>query len=336
MSESDRTRTAKAVLAARAEASVWITRLHGPNRTPEMEAGFRRWLAERPENAAEMEGLTEIWDLAGNGQAARGVARLDRWEHSAEARELVELRARSSVRPPQAQPRIWAYAALILLTCALASFGVYRFWWMPAYATDIGEQRTLQLADGSRVSLNSNTRVVVAYRSEQRKVHLTRGEALFEVAKDRTRPFIVIAGNRQVTALGTRFIVRYEHDQTAVTLVEGKITIASIGPEPVTLTPGQRLTFARSTTPRLDTPRIEAVTAWRRGEVVLDDTPLADAIAEMNRYDKTPIVIDDPEIAGLIISGLYHTGDSEGFAGSVASLYHLKLREDDGRIHLSR
>src|SRR5690606_37017438 len=83
----------RTVLAARAEASAWITRLHGLERTPEMEAGFRRWLAERPENAQEFEGLTEVWELLGAGAPARVAPRLERWERSAEASELQALRA---------------------------------------------------------------------------------------------------------------------------------------------------------------------------------------------------------------------------------------------------
>lgn len=325
------------VLAARAEASAWITRLHGPNRTAEMEAGFRRWLAERPENAEEFEGLTEIWDLVGSGRLVRGVPRLERWEHSEEARELQALRshAHQAYRPPR---RTWAHAAVVLFVCGLVALGAYRIWWTPSYSTDIGEQRIVQLADGTRVSLNSDTRLVVAYSDEERRLYLERGEGFFEVARNPQRPFVVVAGDREVRALGTSFVVRYEPGRTTVTLVEGRVIVTPLSApeESATIAPGQRLTFSRSAEPRLDMPRIEAVTAWRRGEVVLDDTPLADAVVEMNRYDKTQIVIEDPEIAALSVSGLFHTGDSEGFAHSVARMYGLSVRQTDDSIELSR
>jgi transmembrane sensor len=90
-----------------------------------------------------------------------------------------------------------------------------------------------------------------------------------------------------------------------------------------------------SGTPRVDEPRIEAVLAWLRGEVILDGTPLRDAVAEMNRYDQRRLVIDDPTIAALKVSGIYHTGDSDLFAGMVARLYGLDVEHRDGRIHLS-
>ena len=102
------------------------------------------------------------------------------------------------------------------------------------------------------------------------------------------------------------------------------------------LSPGQRLTFAGGATPRLDEPRIEAVTAWRRGEVVLDGMMLADAVAEMNRYDKRMLVIDDPGVAALRVSGIYHAGDSEGFAETVARLYGLHVVHQGDRIHLTK
>jgi transmembrane sensor len=85
---------------------------------------------------------------------------------------------------------------------------------------------------------------------------------------------------------------------------------------------------------KIDEPSLESVLAWRRGEVVLIDTPLHQAVSEMNRYDKTTIVIDGPAIETLSVSGLYHTGDNEGFARSIAKLYRLDLEERDGRIYL--
>lgn len=343
----------RAVLAARAEASAWITRLHGPHRTPEMEAGFRRWLAERPENAQEFEGLTEVWDLLPASVPSRAASRLERWEHSAEAQELQALREQRPSPSRLARSRR-PRAAFALAACAvlmLAVLGAYRFWPDPSYATAVGEQRVVRLDDGTRISLNSGSHVVAAYGESERRVRLTRGEVLFEVARDAGRPFVVAVGDHSVTALGTSFVVRRDARQVAVTLIEGKVAVASassVGQRgqgghatapsapPEILAPGQRLILAASAPPRIDTPRLEAVTAWRRGEVVLDDTPLAEAVAEMNRYDRTVIVIDSPEAAALIVSGLYHTGDSAGFAESVAQMYGLQVVEREGRIHLKK
>jgi transmembrane sensor len=166
---------------------------------------------------------------------------------------------------------------------------------------------------------------------------LDQGEAFFEVTPDATRPFVVTVGESRVTAMGTSFAVRYEPDSTAVTLVEGKVSVADdAAKSDFTLLPGQRLTLAKAHVPRMDAPRLEAVTAWRRGEVILNDTPLVEAVAEMNRYNKKSIVLESPEIAMLDVSGLYHTGDSEGFARSIAVMHGLQLTERDRKIYLHR
>lgn len=331
----------KTILAARAEASVWITRLHGPDRSPELEAGFRHWLAERPENAQEFEGLTEVWDLLGGSEPASTAPRLERWEHSAEARELRALRARTW-RPRRAG---WAMAACMVL--AVAGLVLHLLTAGPtSYVTAVGEQRTVRLEDGSRLTLNADSSVTPDFTEAERRVQLDRGEALFEVAKDSRRPFVVIVDGHSVTALGTTFVVRRDARRVAVTLIEGRVAVATLNtplpdtrhassvPPPEILTPGERIVLGDHVPARIDTPRLDAVTAWRRGEVLLDNTSLAEAAAEMNRYDKTSIVLDSARARGVRLSGLYHAGDNAGFAGSVAQMHGLQLEQRGGRIHL--
>jgi transmembrane sensor len=337
--------------AARAEAAAWIVRLHGPHRSPEIEAAFRDWLAAHPENGKQFERVTEVWD-AGSSVPVPGAPRLMRWKESHNGRK-------------------WSLAAaILLLVCGLLGWATWRVWADPTYTTGVGEQRVVRLDDGTRLSLNSGTDVRIAYSDSERRVELVRGEAYFEVAHNPARPFIVTAGNHQVIAIGTTFVVRYETAQTAVTLLEGRVAVAPVpdtaegsrsagtdrhptrslpasSPKGVggaaqregieqelILSPGERVTFAIGRERRLDEPRIEAVTAWRRGEVMLDNTALADAVAELNRYDKTTLVIDDPQIAVLNISGIYQAGDSGGFARTIAKLYDLEVVEGPNRIYL--
>lgn len=333
---------------ARAEAAAWIVRLHGPHRSPELEAGFRDWLAADPENGRQFERVTEVWD-AGATACVAGVPRMAGWKAAQ-------------------SPHRWALAAMFLLVLGLGAWGLNHYWLNPVYTTRLGEQRLVRLEDHSRIALNSDTQIRVTCCESERRVWLERGEAYFEVTHDTARPFVVVAGDRQVTALGTAFIVRHEAARTAVTLVEGKVAVSGPGSidgastaaarenvkrgasardkrnaeartgvagGAIVLSPGQRLTFTGGATPQLDEPRIEAVTAWRRGEVMLDRTTLADAVIEMNRYDERMVVIDDASVAALRISGIYHAGDSEGFAETVAKLYGLHVLYQSGRIHLS-
>jgi transmembrane sensor len=218
------------------------------------------------------------------------------------------------------------------------------------YSTRIGEQRIVSLEDGSRVHLNSGTRMDVELGDAMRRVRLERGEAFFEVARDPRKPFVVVAGDRSVTALGTSFVVRFEPQQTAVTLLEGKVAISARVDAPVdsggaslsyeadalVLKPGERATFASSGATTVDVPPVDAMAAWRRGEVVLDETPLSLAVAEMNRYQRKRLVLDDPSIGELPVSGIYRTGSNEDFARAIATVYSLEVVENGGEIHLRR
>jgi transmembrane sensor len=322
-------------LRARAEASVWIVRLHGAQRSPELEAGFRRWLAANPENATEFERVTAVWEAAPHAS----IAGMPRVAHLGRI-------SSNSWR--------WAIAATLLLVVATGVLLDYRPERDPEYVTAIGEQRTVPLDDGSRIALNSNSKIKIEFTAERRAVHLLRGEAFFDVAHDQERPFVVIAGDNQVTAVGTAFEVRYEPDHIDVILVEGKVNVISTAePDGVpasvssslnglaklsssgyAMRAGERLRVAKGAPPTIDAPRLDAVTAWRRGEVMLDDTPLLDAIAEMNRYSKSALIIDENSIATLHVSGIYHTGDSEGFAQTVAQLYGFEVTQEGGQIHL--
>lgn len=302
--------------AARAEAAAWLARLHGPDRTPEVEAGFRRWMADDPERAAAFEWLTDTWEKSARLRR-RPMEQIARWES-------VGFRVS------------FARAAFATMTVAmLAVVGTVFYLRNDAVITAVGEQRTLTLEDGSRVHLNTATRVAVHFDEKIRRVELEKGEALFEVAKRPDWPFIVTAGQRRVRALGTAFIVRRDGENLAVTLVEGKITVASVpadgrpapGEEARVLNPGQRLTFAGGRPAKLDRPPLEAVTAWQRGQVALDNTPLAEAVAEMNRYSTTRLTIEDPKAAAIAVSGVFRAGDSADFAQVIARTYGLRVVE---------
>jgi transmembrane sensor len=303
---------------ARAEAAAWIVRLHGPHRTPKLETAFQHWLATSEENARQFERVTEVWDTARNVPQG-GITRLAQWKSA-----------------PSLLGSRFIRAAAAVMVCALFGLVAYSRWAVDVYRTGIGEERLVRLTDGSRLTLNSDTRIVVNFSRTRRHMTLTKGEAYFEVTHDPARPFVVAVGGHDVTALGTSFLVRYDHDRTAVILVDGKVAISAPA-TPVLLAPGERLVLARNTPPKVDMPHIDVITAWRRGEVILDKTPLDEAVAEMNRYEDEKLVIDSRQVGQLRISGIYHTGDSAGFAEAIAKLYHLRIERNGHKneIHFS-
>jgi transmembrane sensor len=181
-------------------------------------------------------------------------------------------------------------------------------------------------------------------------VELKSGEALFDVAKKPTWPFVVKAGNREIKALGTSFVVRRDSTQTAVTLVEGTVSVTEdasallahairagspAARQAFTLTPGQRLTFLAGQEARVDITSLDKAVAWRRGEIVFDDITLADAASELNRYNKDKLLVQRPEAQAIRVTGLFQTGDSLSFARAVAQSYGLTVEERGNTIVLS-
>jgi transmembrane sensor len=227
-----------------------------------------------------------------------------------------------------------------------------------AYQTAVGEAQTVVLADGTRMFLNTDTHVRVDLGSKQRTVKIEGGEVAFEVAKEVARPFVVRAAASEVVALGTAFSVRFKPssgeagESLTVTLLEGKVSVrpvaggdgTAVAPaQTLVMQPGERVRLAKApgrnvaTRQELDHPRLDQVTAWKRNEAVFDRTSLGDAVAEMNRYSRTPLVlVGDLARAEWVVSGQFRTGDIAGFAKALAALHGLVVQERDGRVELSQ
>ena len=300
-----------------AEAVNWIARLQRPDRNAGLEHAFRKWLRSDPEHAAAFEEATTLWnDLPGIGGMFREQAqRRRRW------------------------PRIAAAAAVILLA---GSALLFQFSSGDVFSTAIGEQRLVKLEDGSWMSMNTDTVVRVRYGASRRYVVLERGEALFDVSKDANRPFVVAADDEEVRAVGTSFVVRKDASIVAVTLLEGRVKVESpVRPwgadkvARVEMVAGQSWRSQDNALTTLTPADLDALTAWRRGELVFDATSLRDAVAEMNRYNDKPLVILAPAAGSLPVSGVFNIRGSAEFAQTVAVVHGLNVVVEDKRILLS-
>ena len=303
----------------RADASDWLALLHSDDRTPELEARFRTWLEADPAHAEGFDAVTRTWELMGP---------------AGEALRAEQQRRRRFTR------------SLILVCAACLMVVVTAVGWLGlapprTLETKRGEQRTVVLSDGSRVSLNTDTKVVVRYQRHHRLIRLEHGEAAFEVAHDQKRPFVVTAAGEDVTAVGTSFMVRLlKADGLSVTLTEGRLKLAPAvlrdaptSATPVVLQAGQRWT-PRQGVSRLDPAVVDASSAWRRGELVFKDTPLPDAIAEMNRYGRAPILLQVAHAGDFRISGIFRFDDSLLFARALAGLYGLDVQAGADAIRI--
>lgn len=316
---------------AQAEAAAWVIRLHGPERNTAMESGWRCWLREHPDHLAAWERASDTWN---------------------ETHDIPFALVHPPVRGPHCAPK-GRFRPILIALAAAASIVValvLHFTGGTPVTTAVGEQRSLTLDDGTRIELNTDSHLTVQYDERTRKVSLRSGEAYFEVAPEH-RPFIVVAGERQIVALGTTFTVR--HDQTAgdpltVTLIEGRVAVAPVGanlphtlppgpmPEVTLLRSGERLTVrARTAAAIIDAPSIDKVTAWTRGQVVFDSVFLGEAVNELNRYSHIKVALAAPELAHLPVGGIFRAGDSKSFARAVAETYNLTLTRHADEIILA-
>jgi transmembrane sensor len=302
----------------KAEAAAWLARLHSEDRRSDDEAGFRTWLAEDSRHARAFELVTTAWEASGARVPDSGARRAF---------------ARSARR------RTLALGAMVALaSIAAISLGFLHGLSADTYATQVGEQRSVALDDGSHVILDTNTLIRVTLGEERRSVELLQGRAHFEVATDALRPFLVRAGDQQVIAIGTAFDVSRQGDRVSIVLVEGRIevqaTSASARPFTRLDAPGARITFESAGAVAQDHPDLTEVTAWQDGREVFDDQTLASAVAAMNRYTRRPIVIADESLASRRISGVYGTKDPEAFARSVTILMPARVEFSPTQILL--
>jgi transmembrane sensor len=314
----------------RVQAALWVTELHGPDRNAALEAKVKQWIAEDPRHAAAFELATDAWQRSGNLPGHLPL-------REAVGRKSKE--ARRVSRPVLAGVAVSMVGLVVAIYLARDN----------TISTGPGEQRTVALNDGTEVSLNANSRVIVQYDERVRRVALVRGEALFNVVKHQPRPFVVMAGDRKVVAVGTAFVVRRETVSGtgfAVTLIEGRVAVEALSepdflpaegaPDVKLLAPGQRMKFARNKQDAVDSPNLDKVTAWQRGQLIFDDISMQEAAAEFNGYGSRRIVIDDPSVARLRVGGVYRIADPMSFARSMAATYQLRLADDDTTITLSK
>ncbi len=207
--------------------------------------------------------------------------------------------------------------------------------------TSKGDIRRAPLSDGSAVTLNTDTTIRTAFDGRMRRVDLLRGEALFDVAKDPARPFVVVAGDVRVRAVGTSFTVRAHADgQVGVIVREGVVEVwrGSQG-KPVRLAAEHAVQVASlgALAPTVvGAAAVDRAMAWRQGQIDLDGLTLGQAAEEFARYSDRRIVIDDPTVARLKMTGLFSASDPDGFAKAAALSLGLTATPQADGVRLSR
>jgi transmembrane sensor len=202
------------------------------------------------------------------------------------------------------------------------------------YATGFGERRVVTLADGTKLALDGQTKIVVRYTKGAREVKLVSGQARFDVAADPLRPFKVAARNETVAANGGAFNIDASAPILCVTLIQGQATVLgadALHTRPVELHTGEQLVATAS--PRVEKANVSSATAWQNGKLIFDDEPLADAAARVNRYTEHKIVVEGAAKSQRV-SGVFDAGDVNAFVEAVTYYLPVKAARSDNQIVL--
>ena len=308
-------RPAPIAKTARAEAAAWLARLRADDRSPADERAFQSWLAADPSHIAAFEAINAMWDAAGGLAHPR----------------------------PSGAPAFRRRAVLAGLGTFVALATGFTAWenaYAGVYETDVGEQKHVALDDGTQVFLDTDTRIRVRFDTALRSVELEHGRANFRVAPDAKRPFVVRAAGEEIVASRTTFDVRRDGDRVSVVLIAGKAALKSASTQRANnsdvLTQGERVVAMANDVVKHDKPNLTPLLAWQTGQAIFENEKLVDAAAEMNRYTTMKLVVDDPAISRLRMSGVYRVGDNAAFARSVAALLPVTLEFFADHVELVR
>jgi transmembrane sensor len=310
-------------------AAAWIVRRDQSDWMSADDAELRDWLAQDTAHKAAFWRLDHGW---------RAADRLVALHHDA-----------LPVSAPT-QPTRWRYAAMAMAVClvfalALAvmlDFGRDRLGVLTPlrFATAVGAQRDVTLADGSRIKLNTDSALVAQVDRTSRDVQLERGEVFFDIAHDAKHPFVIHAGDRRITVLGTRFSVRRDGATVRVAVVEGRVRVDDAGSAAgaaAIVTAGNVAVAHGASLLVVDRSAkvVDDSLSWRRGRLTFDQTMLRDAVTEFNRYNRQQIRIADDRAGRMRIGGSFEATNSAAFARLLHAAFGLDVRADGDIIIIS-
>jgi transmembrane sensor len=299
--------------ARRAQAADWLVRLQADDSTEAQACAFDSWLSADPANAKAYDStlgvLLELQSAADDVAAGLG-------------------------ETPRRRPasRGWliagGLAAAATIALAVMPYSLFGPAAAQTYATAKGEQRTVKLADGSTIELNAGSSLSVTLGRHERHVAMPQGEAVFDVAADKARPFVIDAGDRTVRVVGTRFDVRHRGSALSVTVERGVVEVrpgGDLAGRVWRLHPGQRLDTSQGVAAvALSTADPEQVESWRTGRLIYRDQPLGDVLADLNQQFAKPITLEDPALAQVRVSGVLVLDDQTAVIRRLALLAPIK------------
>jgi len=306
------------------DAQQWFVLLRDGDASAEDRQRFAAWLAA---DATHRQAWDEVEHLWKRMDAVVPALRLD----------ALSLRELSAPRPVSVTRRTWmkqaAAAALVLggggawIAASTDLFADHR--------TAVGERRSIPLADGSRVDLDADSALSVAFSDTQRRITLDRGRAYFQVARDAARPFIVTAGAGDVRALGTAFDVKRGSDSVRVAVSEHAVAVTVAG-DSLRLTEGSVVDYSARGLGAVAPADIASLLSWRQDRLFFQDAPLGEVVADLDRYRRGRIVILDDSVAKLPVTGFFHAAQADAALQTIAATLPVRLTRLTGRLVVIR
>jgi transmembrane sensor len=314
-----------------AKAAEWLMRREQPLWSPADQVALDGWLNESMSHKAAFWRLEHAWQMADRIGALS-------------PRDIAPRPSRAGL------PLRWWYAGALAasLLLAIAFIGLHSWPTLSlprtadTFDTGIGGHRIVPLADGSRIELNTATNLRTLISEKRRDVWLDRGEAFFEVAHIEGSTFVVHAGPRLITVVGTQFSVRRDDNKVTVAVVQGRVRVEDTTPgassASITVTPGDVAIGLGSSTMVVSKPvaAVEDKLTWRDGRLVFDGVTLAEVADDFNRYNRQQLLISDPSAAAIRISGTFKASNVEAFVRLLKEAYGLKVElTADGKLKIS-
>jgi len=329
-------------------AADWLVRLQSTEVSLEETLAWQAWIQESPANAEAFARIEEVSqavrDLPAPAAVPAALLASDQYDGSV---PIEGWRPRLEEWKPR-RARRWSWVTLSVAASFALFALVFTVLKTPpgtnVFETEIGENRGVTLADGSVISLGGNTRIEVALSDKVRTIELTRGEALFKVAKDSARPFKVRAGDATIIAVGTEFNVERDSDRDVVSVTEGQVVVKPVGLLPllqgfkpklrsVHVDAGQQTT-AGSAGIEEPTKMEDPATGWQIGHLAFRLQPLRYVLEDVNRYAHKPIVLETESMGSLIITGTVERENIGGWVKSLEHAFDLQATEEADQIVL--
>lgn len=310
-------------------AATWFARVQDRGLSADEQADFDAWYNGHPSHEAEYQWLATMCNAVELLPKARWQALCEAPTPRLKRRTVLGRALAASVLAVAVGAGVWTQLK------AGAGAGYHA-----QFATQAGERRTVNLPDGSTLELDSRSRIRVDFADRQRRVDLQEGEVMFNIAHDTDRPFVVQAGLGQVTVTGTRFDVRRDGEQARVVVESGHVQVQGSNREQaVSLTAGLGTRVDGQGIVAAPQPvNTQALTAWRKGQLIFNDASLGEVAAEVSRYRDRPLHVSTAELAQLRLSSVFKTADTDALISALPRILPVlvKTRADGSQEIISR